>query len=97
MTTFGLFLDRSDFRDFHPRPMDTTTFRARTYARGACGYGEPSIAVDSGGGLTIQITGSHEEIRAVLDQLELAYDRLVNPPARTHSTERAPATVRTFD
>ena len=83
--TFGVYFDRTEYRDFHPTPSMTKEFKCRSSTRSSYwSFGPtPSIAVDVPGG-PLRLSGPLYNLRATLDALELAYDRLANPPAPTN-------------
>ena len=83
--TFGLYFDRTEYRNFVPVPVAVKEFKCLSSTRSSYwSFGEvPSIAVDVPGG-PLRLSGPLYNLRATLDALELAYDRLANPPAPTN-------------
>ena len=83
--TFGVYFDRSDYRDFMPPSRGMSEFRTFPGARSHYwDYDDgPWIAVEVHGG-PVKFRGPLPELRGVIDALELAYDRLANPPVPTN-------------
>ena len=83
--TFGVYFDRREYRDFTPSPRNVQVHRCLHAPRAH--YWDydafPNISVSTAGA-TARFSGPLDNLRATLDALELAYDRLVNPPAPTN-------------
>ena len=88
--TFGVYFDRTEYRDFHPTPGMVKDFKCMSATRSSYwSFGPvPSISVEVPGG-PLRLSGPLYNLRATLDALELAYDRLVNPPAVTNPATSA--------
>ena len=84
--TFGVFFDRSDYRDFQPPGRGVHEYRTFPGARSHYWTydTDPWIAVEVRGGRPVKFMGPLADLRGVIDALELAYDRIANPPARTN-------------
>ena len=87
---FSITFDRADYRLGQPSQWNTTVHKV--------GPSPKAMDIELDGVSTIvlidsdsvKLTGTREQLREALDQLELAYDRLVNPRWRDIGRAAAP-------
>ena len=81
---FAVYLDRDDYRGGMPAPISTKVHKVGPTPQVWQSSRDGVDTITLIGYSAIALTGTRAQLREALDQLELAYDRLENPPAATN-------------
>ena len=80
MSEFTTTFNRDEFRPAVPSPRNTFIHRCGPTPGAQAQANGEHCEISLVGWSSVTFVGTMDELRAALDQLELAYDRLVNPP-----------------